>query len=176
MNFVKQISFAAIAALVFMFFGTGNVSAQSQNDKGVWDKISKAVQGESKEQSFYNNRTRQSVKVTVKDLSWSDIASYSSVKEAFGTNWASSNLVVNDINLAPDFSAGYYFLSFSLPENETTKVVVLDVAGNEIHSETIEDFSGTYESKLSIPVTQKGTYFLKIIQGFSLLNKKLVIE
>lgn len=177
MTFLKKIAFALVA-LVFTAVGSQTASAQTNqnNNQGVWDKITKAVQGESKQQTFYNNRTKQKMSVTVKDISWSDMLSYSSVKDAFGSNWAGSNLIAEDISLSPNFDNGFYTLSFSLPEEESTKVVVLDVAGNEIHSEIIEEFSGTYESKINVPVTQKGTYFLKIVQGFNLLNKKLVIE
>ncbi len=177
MTFLQKMGFAMFA-FILLAVGSQTASAQAnQNDnQGVWDKITKAVQGESKQQSYYNNRTKQKVSVTVKDVSWSDMLSYSSVKDAFGSSWAGSNLIAEDISLSPNFENGYYFLSFSLPEQESTKVVVLDVAGNEIHSEVIEDFSGTYESKINVAITQKGTYFLKIVQGFNLLNKKLVIE
>ena len=177
MTFLKKIAFA-LFTLAFVLVANQNAAAQSNqnNNQGVWDKITKAVQGESKQQSYYNNRTKQKVSITVKDISWSDMLSYSSVKDAFGSNWAGSNLIAEDISLSPNFENGFYVLSFSLPEEESTKVVVLDVAGNEIHSEVIEEFSGTYESRINVPVTQKGTYFLKIVQGFNLLNKKLVID
>lgn len=177
MTILKKLGFALMAFCLFFVAGqTASAQTNQNSNEGVWDKITKAVQGESKQQSYYNSRNKQKVSVTVKDISWSDMLSYSSVKDAFGSNWAGSNLVAEDISLSPNFENGYYFLSFSLPEQESTKVVVLDVAGNEIHSEVIEDFSGTYESKINVPVSQKGTYFLKIVQGFNLLNKKLVIE
>lgn len=172
-----QFMLTILVAGFFAILGESTTLAQSKSqDPGLWDKLSKAVQGESQQKTYVNNRTSQKVSVTIKDLSWADMAAYSSVKEAFGSNWASSNLVVNEISFSPDFSSGYYALSFSLPERESTKVVLLDVAGNELHSEVIEDFTGSYETRINVPAAQKGTYFLKIIQGFNLLNKKLVIE
>jgi len=172
MKRLNLFSLCSIFALSLMLFSANTVSAQSQDD-GVLDKINKYVNGETKTDNYTNNRTKQKVSVSISDLSLLDRASYSSIHSAFK---GSEDLAIEDIAFAPDFGKGFFFLSFALEDEETTKVVVLDVAGREVHSETIEDFEGVYESKINIPASEKGTYFLKVIQGFSLLNKKLIIE
>lgn len=153
-----------------------NTSTSSYSD--IWDRVQKAVVGESQQKTYQNPRNKAKVSVTVKDLDWSDITkSGASLREAFKSGFGSPNsLEIGDISFGPDFQNGAYFLSFNLPEEETTKIVILDVAGNEILNEEIEDFTGTYESKVNIPANAKGTYFLKVVQGFNLVNKKLVIE
>lgn len=164
-------------ALLFALisFSTNQVAAQSSSD--LLDKFQKLMAGNEEQHNTYYSKNKQKVSVTIKDLDWTDVVTYSSIKESLSTALAgSTNLDVKQINFTPDFDEGFYFLSFSLDDPEATKVVILDVAGREIHSESIDEFSGTYESRINIPSSQKGTYFLKVIQGFSLLNKKLVIE
>jgi len=162
--------------LLVMVFAAGNtINAQSNNE--LLDKFQQLFTGNEAQQKTFYNKNKQKVTVTVKDLEWTDVLTYSSIKESLSTALAgSTNLNVKEINFAPDFEEGFYFLSFNVDDTESTKVVILDVAGKEVHSETIDEFSGTYESRINIPANQKGTYFLKVIQGFSLLNKKLVIE
>lgn len=152
-------------------------SKSTQQQPSIVDQISNYVWGSNAVTKTYNNtKANRKVSVTIQDLSLSDMASMSgSLLSAFGKGGAT--LDVKEIAFAPDFNDGYYYLTFNTPEEETTKVILLDVSGKEIHNETIEEFAGgTYETKLNIPATAKGTYFLKIVQGFSLLNKKLVIE
>lgn len=179
---MKHLRFLAILVALVGFTSTNQAVAQSNSNSSYsdwWERIQKAVVGESQEKTYQNPKnTNQRRTVTIKDLDWSDITkSSASLREAFKSGFGSpNNLVVEEIAFGPDFQNGYYFLSFRLPEEETVKIVLLDVAGNEILNEEIEDFNGTYESKVNIPTTAKGTYFLKIVQGFNLLNKKLVIE
>ncbi len=173
MKISRLLSLTALVALLVV--GSFNkVNAQTtKSDQSVYDKLEKMVTGEQQEAQYTNKKTRQSVKVVIKDLDLMDRMTYSSIHNAFK---GSEDLAVNDISFSPDFGDGFFYLSFNLDDEETTRIVLLDVAGNEVHTETIEDFEGTYESKVNIKASEKGTYFLKVIQGFSLLNKKLVIE
>ena len=168
----KTLSTAVFCAILCLAMGafTQKVQAQSTIDK-ISDYFSS---DDGKTQQVYSSGNGKKVSVTVQDLSWSDTQALSgSIFSAFkGTE----DLAVEDIVFAPDFEQGHFFLSFNTPDEEQTKVVILDVRGREIHNETIEGFSGTYESQVNIPSNASGTYFLKIVQGFSLLNKKLIIE
>ena len=157
MNYLKSYAVAGVLA-VFLLMASFNDTAAQNSQKN------------------YNNNGK-TVSVKVQDLEWSDVLSYGAIKDYLSTSFAGgAALEVDDLVFSPDFKDNAYYLSFSLEDQETTKIVILDVAGNEIHSETIEDFEGVYESKINIPASEKGTYFLKVIQGFSLLNKKLIIE
>lgn len=180
MNISKILSTAIFALTLFLGSSLGTYAQDSKTgnqEEGFFDKIEKYFwsDGEEKkvEQSYFNKRSGKKTTVTIQDPSLSDINVFSQL----GTFLKGANsLDVEEINLAPDYDAGKFFLSFNIEDEETTKILILDVAGTEIHNETIEDFSGTYESAVGIQVDQPGTYFLKIIQGFNLLNKKLVIE
>ncbi|OWY19762.1 T9SS C-terminal target domain-containing protein [Sphingobacteriales bacterium UPWRP_1] len=169
--------FLPVAFLFAMIAFSSGQEVAAQSNTELLEKFQKLFSGNEQQQNTYYSKNKQKVSVTIKDLDWTDVLTYSSIKESLSTALAgSTNLDVKEINFTPDFDEGYYFLSFSLDDPESTKVVILDVAGREVHSETIDEFSGTYESRVNIPAAQKGTYFLKVIQGFSLLNKKLVIE
>jgi len=157
MNYLKSYAVAGVLA-VFLLMASFNDTAAQNSQKN------------------YNNNGK-TVSVKVQDLEWSDVLSYGAIKDYLSTSFAGgAALEVDDLVFSPDFKDNAYYLSFSLEDQETTKIVILDVAGNEIHSETIEDFEGVYESKVNLKTSAEGTYFLKVIQGFSLLNKKLVIE
>jgi len=173
---MKKIFVLAVVALAACLFTTQQAHAQTQQPsttQKVLNAVSDFIYGESQSNSYYNAKTKHKVNISLSDLSVTDKMTYSSIYTAFKGN---EDLELADINFAPDFKDGYFYLSFSSQNDEPTKVVILDVKGTEIHNETIEDFSGTYESRINIPVEKTGTYFLKVIQGFSLLNKKLVIE
>lgn len=175
---MKTIKFFSLAFITMLLLGsvTTQLKAQTDTDK-VMEDFSKWINGESQQDTYYN-KDRTKVTVTVKDLDWTDFLSYQGIKESLASGLAgSSNLNVEDITFSPDFNEGFYYLSFSLDEQDDTRIVILDVAGNEVHTESITEFSGTYESRINIPTDlSSGTYFLKVVQGFSLLNKKLVIE
>lgn len=154
---------------------TNNSSSiiSTSNDKNVEDK------------QVYYNRTRSKVIVTIT----SDLAEEATIKEnatgsvnkIFGkllNKTKTTPLVsgIHDVAFSPDFEEGYFYLSFASEEEEATQVIILDVAGKELHSETIEAFAGVYESKVNIVAEAKGTFFLKIKQGLNLVNKKIEVE
>ncbi len=172
MRFLKN------SSLLLAFFLAFSISQQAiaQTDNGdesksLLDAAKDLFWGEFQEASYSNGNN--TVKVVVSDLGIADRAAYGSIHSAFS---GTEDLEVEDIAFAPDFGEGFFFLSFSTDSDDDTRVVILDVKGNEIHNEVIEDFEGTYESQVNIKSDEKGTYFLKIIQGFSLLNKKLEVE
>ena len=69
MTILKKLGFALMAFCLFFVAGqTASAQTNQNNNEGVWDKITKAVQGESKQQSYYNSRNKQKVSVTVKTL------------------------------------------------------------------------------------------------------------
>lgn len=173
---MKSLNLLALLLVGTLLFvgNSDNALAQTTKDKSLLDKAYDYFVGDSETETFYNNRTRKKVTVSIGDLSWSDKSSLSgSLFSAFRGN---ESLEVDELTFDPDFDDGYFYLSFNSEEEESLKVMILDVAGREVHNESLEDFSGTYEAMVNVPADEKGTYFLKVIQGFDLMNKKLVIE
>lgn len=178
MNVKKMIMFAAVFVLG-MALQNNTVNAQSKANEGNWYEELKGffnANPNTNAQKLYKTKNNQSVKVTISDLDLADLATMS-VGSFYSAFKDKTPLEVSELSFAPNAADGFFYLSFSTPKTETTKILILDVAGREVHNEVIEDFKGgTYETKIEVPLNAKGTYFLKIIQGLSLLNKKLVIE
>ena len=170
---MKSFNLLALLLVSTLMFVNTNATAQNEKDNSMLSKIYNYFAGEPDDkQTFYNNK--KAVNVTIGDLTWSDKSSLSgSLFSAFRGN---ESLEVDELSFSPDFEDGYFYLSFNSEEEESLKVMILDVAGREVHNESLADFSGTYEAMVHVPADEKGTYFLKVIQGFDLMNKKLVIE
>lgn len=173
-------SFNVLALLLtatLLFVGNTDFAlaqSQTKEDGSWWNKVYNYFAGEQENQTFYNNRTKQAVNVSIGDLTVADKSKLSgSIFSAFRGN---ESLEVDELSFQPDFDDGYFYLSFNSEEEDALKVMILDVAGREVHNESLQDFSGTYEAMVHVPADEKGTYFLKVIQGFDLMNKKLVIE
>lgn len=169
---------ALLLSLTVLFaLNTDVALAQTQSeskDGSWWKQVYNYFAGEQVQESFYNNRTQKSVNVSIGDLTVADKSQLSgSLFSAFRGN---EGLEVGELTFTPDFEDGYFYLSFNSEDEDALKVMILDVAGREVHNEALEDFSGTYEAMVHVPADEKGTYFLKVIQGFELMNKKLVIE
>ncbi len=173
---MKSLNLLALLLMgTLLFVGNSNdATAQTSKDNSLLDKVYNYFAGESETESFFNKRTRKNVSVSIGDLSWSDKSSLSG--SLFSSFRGNESLEVDELTFSPDFEDGYFYLSFNSEEEESLKVMILDVAGREVHNESLDDFSGTYEAMVHVPADEKGTYFLKVIQGFDLMNKKLVIE
>ncbi len=180
MKYLKHF-FSLSLVLTFCLFNFSNDAfAQQNNSNSSWiqDYAQQAVDyftGDKPVVKHYNYRG-QKVSVTIQDLSVAEraaLAGASLQRVAFQGN---DDLEVADIAFAPDEKTGEFYLSFSVPEEEDTEILVIDVKGNEIYKETVDEFTGTYETPIDVPVTKDATYFLKIVQGFSLTNKKLVVN
>ncbi len=171
---MKSLNLLALLLVGSLLFVNTDAMAQTNKDDSVLSKIYNYFSGEEDKQAYYNNRSKKAVNVTIGELDWTDKSKLSgSLFSAFRGN---ESLEVDELSFSPDFEDGYFYLSFNSEEEESLKVMILDVAGREVHNESLNDFSGTYEAMVHVPADEKGTYFLKVIQGFDLMNKKLVIE
>ncbi|MFK7908325.1 MAG: hypothetical protein AB8B69_24560 [Chitinophagales bacterium] len=172
---MKSLNLLALLLLGSLLFVNTDAMAQTSSDDSVLSKLYNYFSGEEdKQSSFYNKKSKKAVNVTIGELDWTDKSKLSgSLFSAFKGN---ESLEVDELSFSPDFEDGYFYLSFNSEEEESLKVMILDVAGREVHNESLNDFSGTYEAMVHVPADEKGTYFLKVIQGFDLMNKKLVIN
>ena len=164
-----------------LFANTGEALAQSNSGSSLqnlynqaYDYLLGADKGTT--QNYYVRGKK--VAVTVAELSAADRKLLGGdLIEVSNSIKGNEDLEVADVALAPNKDGDKMYLTFSAPEDEEdTEIIVLDVHGNEVHKEAISEFAGTYESPISISAAEDATYFLKIVQGFSLTNKKLIVE
>lgn len=80
----------------------------------------------------------------------------------------------NSVSIYSNPSAGTFNVKFNLPEAGDTKIVITDINGKEVYTETLPNFSGAYDKTVALTTEPKGTYFVKVTQnGYS--NTKTVV-
>ncbi len=80
----------------------------------------------------------------------------------------------NSVSIYSNPSAGTFNVKFNLPETGDTKIVITDINGKEVYTETLPNFSGAYDKTVALTTEPKGTYFVKVTQnGYS--NTKTVV-
>lgn len=73
-------------------------------------------------------------------------------------------------------SAGSFNIKFNLNQEGDTRVVVTDVNGKEVYSETLKNFSGAYDKTISLESAPKGTYFIKVTQNGYSGTKSVILQ
>ncbi len=86
------------------------------------------------------------------------------------------DLELEAVNLYPNPNNGMFKVSFKAPKKGKTTVVVMDNLGKELFREELGNFSGNYEKELNLEGKAKGVYFLQVIQGKQVFNKKVLVQ
>jgi hypothetical protein len=92
------------------------------------------------------------------------------VKLIAGTE--NAELIVNDLNLVPEFTTGTTTLSFNLPAKAPAQVKLTNTKG--IILWTDKAIAGSFSKKIRLPLN--GVYYLLVKQGASVAVKKVVKE
>jgi hypothetical protein len=94
-------------------------------------------------------------------------------KPASGTD---GKLSVEKMEFYPNPNNGRFNLSFTLPDKGDTEVKVMDLKGQQVFSEKLGNFSGSYSKEIDISKNPKGAYFIRVEQGQHALVKKVVVD
>ncbi|MDB5128192.1 T9SS type A sorting domain-containing protein [Mucilaginibacter sp.] len=92
------------------------------------------------------------------------------LKRIAGTEKA--ELVLNDLNLVPEFSTGKTTLSFNLPAKTIADVKFTDTDGKVLWTD--KTTAGIFSKKISLPLN--GVYYLQVKQGVNTAVKKIIKE
>ncbi|MFH2142113.1 MAG: T9SS type A sorting domain-containing protein [Bacteroidota bacterium] len=87
-----------------------------------------------------------------------------------------NSLDVGELNFYPNPNTGKFNLKFNLENKEKTGIKIYDINGKVVYNEIINDFNGEYNKEIDISDKGKGTFFLCIMQGDKVMNKKIIIE
>lgn len=93
-----------------------------------------------------------------------------------GISESKSKLMIEDMNCTPNPSNGKFNLRFSSPDKSSADISVRDINGKIVYSETVKDFSGSYDKQIDLDSNAKGIYFVTITQSKKATTKKLVVE
>ena len=83
-------------------------------------------------------------------------------------------LEVKKININYDKANGIFSIEFEIDEKETTLIKVYDKKGEEVFSEKIKKFKGSYTGDIDLSKEAEGAYYLKISQGEKSYTEKVL--
>ena len=67
-------------------------------------------------------------------------------------------------------------MSFTSIAKQDLRVRILNIIGEELINENLEQFIGEYTKQINLSDNAKGIYFLEIETNDSVINKKLILQ
>ena len=83
---------------------------------------------------------------------------------------------VTALEVYPNPSRDIFNVSFTSEEAQTINVKVVNVIGEVMYSESMEEFKGSYEQGIDLTGKAKGVYFLEITTNTGGVNKKIALQ
>ena len=83
---------------------------------------------------------------------------------------------VTALEVYPNPSRDIFNVSFTSEEAQTINVKVVNVIGEVMYSESLEEFKGSYEQGIDLTGKAKGVYFLEITTNTGGINKKIALQ
>jgi hypothetical protein len=83
---------------------------------------------------------------------------------------------INHLAIYPNPSRDIFNISFTSEEIQNLKVRILNILGEELINENLEQFIGEYTKEINLSENAKGIYFLEIETNDGVVNKKLILQ
>jgi hypothetical protein len=83
---------------------------------------------------------------------------------------------INDLEVYPNPSKGIFNVSFVSEDVQNLEVKVLNMVGELVYTEGLEQFIGEYTKSINMSNYTKGVYFLEITTNNGVVNKKIVLQ
>ena len=83
---------------------------------------------------------------------------------------------INNLVIYPNPSRDVFNISFTSEEEQNLRVRILNVIGEELVNENLEQFVGEYTKQIDLTGNAKGIYFLEIETDNGVINKKLILQ
>ena len=83
---------------------------------------------------------------------------------------------ISNLDVYPNPSRDVFNISFTSEEIQDLRVRVLNVVGEEIVVENLQQFVGEYVKQVDLNTYSKGIYFLEIETQQGVVNKKLTLQ
>ena len=84
--------------------------------------------------------------------------------------------IVNNLDVYPNPSDDIFNISFVSQEIQTLTIRVLNIVGEVIYSQSLENFVGEYTKQIDVGDNAKGVYLLEINNNITIENKKIIIR
>ena len=83
---------------------------------------------------------------------------------------------IANLDIYPNPSRDVFNISFTSETIQDLKVRVLNVIGEELINEDLQQFIGEYTKQIELSNNAKGIYFLEIETNEGVINKKLILQ
>jgi hypothetical protein len=83
---------------------------------------------------------------------------------------------IANLDIYPNPSRDVFNITFTSEEVQDLKVRILNVVGEELINETLQQFIGEYTKQINLSNNAKGIYFLEITTDNGVINKKLILQ
>ena len=84
--------------------------------------------------------------------------------------------VIKNLNIDPNPSKDVFKITFTCEDVQTIRIRLLNVVGEEIILEYLEQFTGKYMKQIDLKENGKGIYLLEIETNGGMINKELILE
>jgi hypothetical protein len=88
---------------------------------------------------------------------------------------AGESLIAN-LTIYPNPSRDVFNISFISDTKQDLRVRILNVVGEDLINDNLEQFIGEYTKQINLTNNAKGIYFLEIEMGDGVINKKLILQ
>ena len=83
---------------------------------------------------------------------------------------------IANLDIYPNPSRDVFNVTFTSEEVQDLKVRLLNVIGEELINEDLQQFIGEYTKQIDLTGNAKGIYFLEIETNNGVINKKLILQ
>jgi hypothetical protein len=88
----------------------------------------------------------------------------------------SGESLIGNLEIYPNPSRDVFNVSFTSDTRQNLKVRILNLIGEELINENLEQFIGEYTKQIDLNNNAKGIYFLEIETNDGIINKKLILQ
>jgi hypothetical protein len=89
---------------------------------------------------------------------------------------AEGGTAINNLDVYPNPSRDIFNVSFTSEDVQDLEVRVINVVGEVIYTESLQQFVGEYTKQVDLATYTKGIYFLEITTNNGVVNKKLILQ
>ena len=83
---------------------------------------------------------------------------------------------IESLDVYPNPSRDIFNVSFTSKEAQDLEVRVINVVGEVVYTEGLENFTGEYAKEIDLVKYTKGIYFLEITTDNGVINKKMILQ
>ncbi|MDC0204657.1 M12 family metallo-peptidase [Flavobacteriales bacterium] len=107
-----------------------------------------------------------------RSLSWTSLVFWTqptSVRLEGGTS-------INNLTIYPNPSLDIFYITFTSEDVQDLKVRIVNVIGEELLNENLQQFIGEYTKQIDLTNNAKGIYFLQLESNSIIINKKVMLQ